>query len=145
MPKQKQASADFRYATGAGIITPLLDDQQIKSTHHLYLLQVDPAKAGGEVQDLKEKLAARGLIQIPHFAPRYKFSLLRQLGYDTQAIEKTCPIAEEAFQHRFRASNEMKTRKGSCPCERSEAISHAADGDCFVAALLAMTYSGSFC
>ncbi len=90
-----------RFAKVDGIITPLLDDQQIKSTHHLYLLRVDPAQAGGDIQDLKKKLAARGLVQIPHFAPLYKFSILRQLGYDTQAIEKTCPIAEEAFQHRF--------------------------------------------
>ncbi len=90
-----------RLAKVDGIITPLLDDQQIKSTHHLYLLQVDPAKAGGDIQDLKKKLASRGLVQIPHFAPLYKFRILRQLGYDTEAIEKTCPIAEEAFQHRF--------------------------------------------
>ena len=26
---------------------------------------------------------------------------MRQLGYDTRAIEKTCPNAEEAFRHRF--------------------------------------------
>jgi len=90
-----------RFAKVDGIITPLLDDKQIKSTHHLYLLQVDPAKAGGDIQDLKKKLGERGLVQIPHFAPLYKFSLMQQLGYDTKAIEKTCPVAEEAFQHRF--------------------------------------------
>jgi perosamine synthetase len=90
-----------RFAQVDGIITPLLDDQQIESTHHLYLLQVDPTKTGGDIQDLKKKLAARGLVQIPHFAPLYRFSILWQLGYDTRAIEKTCPVAEEAFQHRF--------------------------------------------
>lgn len=50
---------------------------------------------------MKKKLTQRGVIQIPHFAPLYKFSYMRQLGYDTKAIEKTCPNAEEAFQHRF--------------------------------------------
>ena len=90
-----------RFAKVDGIITPLLDDRQIRSTHHLYLLQVDPAQAGGDIQDLKKKLGARGLVPIPHFAPLYKFRLLRQLGYDTRAIQETCPVAEEAFQHRF--------------------------------------------
>jgi dTDP-4-amino-4,6-dideoxygalactose transaminase len=79
----------------------LFDDDRIQSTYHLYLLQVDPAKAGGDVQVLKKKLADRGLVQIPHFAPLYKFSVLAQLGYDTKAMEATCPVAEEAFQHRF--------------------------------------------
>ncbi len=84
-----------------GIITPPLDTADIKSTHHLYLLQVAPDKLKGDIQDLKKKLTQRGVIQIPHFAPLYKFSYMRQLGYDTKAIEKTCPNAEEAFQHRF--------------------------------------------
>ncbi|MFO7974124.1 MAG: DegT/DnrJ/EryC1/StrS family aminotransferase [Candidatus Hydrogenedentota bacterium] len=84
-----------------GILVPPADTDQIKSTHHLYLLQIDPDKAGGDVQALKKKLDARGIVQIPHFAPLYKFSVMKQLGYDTAAIEKTCPVAEEAFQHRF--------------------------------------------
>jgi len=90
-----------RFAKVDGIIAPLLDNKHFKGTHHLYLLQVDPAKAGGDIQDLKKKLAACGIVQIPHFAPLYKFSIMRQLGYDTKAIEKTCPVAEEAFRHRF--------------------------------------------
>ena len=84
-----------------GIITPPLDTAEIKSAHHLYLFQVDPDKLKGDIQSLKKKLTQRGVIQIPHFAPLYKFSYMRQLGYDTKAIEKTCPNAEESFQHRF--------------------------------------------
>ena len=84
-----------------GIIPPLFDDDRIQSTYHLYLLQIDPVKAGGDIQVLKKKLAAKGLVQIPHFAPLYKFSVLAQLGYDTKALEATGPVAEEAFQHRF--------------------------------------------
>ena len=84
-----------------GIITPLMDDDKVKAAYHLYLLQVDPDKTGGDIQLLKKKLADRGVIQIPHFGPLYKFSLMRQLGYDTDAIEKSCPVTEEVFNHRF--------------------------------------------
>ena len=84
-----------------GILTPPGDDAKVKSTYHLYLLQIDPDKVGGDIKTLKKKLDARGIVQIPHFAPLYKFSVMKQMGYDTDAIEKTCPVAEEAFQHRF--------------------------------------------
>lgn len=84
-----------------GIITSPQDTATVKGTHHLYLLQIDPAKVGGDVQTLKRKLTDRGIVSIPHFAPLYKFSIMRQMGYDTAAIEASCPVAEEAFQHRF--------------------------------------------
>ncbi|HPA04217.1 MAG TPA: DegT/DnrJ/EryC1/StrS family aminotransferase [Candidatus Hydrogenedentes bacterium] len=92
---------DKRFSKIDGLLTPPGDDARIKSTYHLYLLQIDPDKVGGDIQTLKKKLDARGIVQIPHFAPLYKFSVMKQLGYDTAAIEKTCPVAEEAFQHRF--------------------------------------------
>ena len=41
------------------------------------------------------------MVNIPHFAPLYKFSIMRQLGYNTRAIEKTCPVTEEVFNRRF--------------------------------------------
>jgi dTDP-4-amino-4,6-dideoxygalactose transaminase len=84
-----------------GVITPPMDSADIKSTHHLYLLQVDPDVAGGDVQTLKRKLTEKGVVNIPHFAPLYKFSIMRQLGYDVKAIEKTCPVTEEVFNRRF--------------------------------------------
>ena len=84
-----------------GIITPLGDNKKVTTTYHLYLLQIEPDKIGGDIQVLKRKLDARGVVQIPHFAPLYKFRIMDQLGYDTKAIEATCPVAEEAFQHRF--------------------------------------------
>ncbi|MFA5866191.1 MAG: DegT/DnrJ/EryC1/StrS family aminotransferase [Phycisphaerae bacterium] len=101
--KRKKA-ADYlnkRLSKVEGIITPLFNDDKVKSTYHLYLLQIDPDKVGADIQALKPKLEARGLVQIPHFAPLYKFSVMKQLGYDTDAIEKTCPVAEHAFQHTF--------------------------------------------
>jgi dTDP-4-amino-4,6-dideoxygalactose transaminase len=90
-----------RLSKEEGIITPKLDDANVKSTYHLYLLQIDPEKVGADIQALKPKLQERGIVQIPHFAPLYKFSVLRQLGYDVDAIQASCPVAEEAFNHRF--------------------------------------------
>lgn len=84
-----------------GIVTPPLDTEEIKGTYHLYLFQIDPDKLKGDIQDFKKKLAQKGVTQIPHFASLYKFSYMRQLGYDTKAIQKSCPNAEELFQHRF--------------------------------------------
>ena len=90
-----------RFAKVPGLVPPPLDSADVKSTHHLYLLQVDTYKAGGDVQKLKEKLAARGVTNIPHFAPLYKFEIMRQLGYDIAAIQASCPNAEKVFSHRF--------------------------------------------
>lgn len=101
---KRQQAAEYlnkRFKGVDGILTPPLDSNNIKSTHHLYLLQINPDKLKGDIQDLKRKLAEKGITNIPHFAPLYKFSIMRQLGYDTKAIEKTCPNAEEAFRHRF--------------------------------------------
>jgi len=84
-----------------GIITPPLDTDDIKSTHHLYYFHIDPDRLKGDIQDFKKKLGEKGVVQIPHFAPLYKFSYMKQMGYDTKAIEKSCPHTEELFQHRF--------------------------------------------
>lgn len=90
-----------RFAGVKGIITPPLDTEEIKSTHHLYLLQLDTTYLKGDIQDFKKKLAQKGVTQIPHFAPLYRFSYLKQLGYDTEAMKKTCPNAEDVFLHKF--------------------------------------------
>ena len=90
-----------RFQKIEGIIPQLMDDKKVKLTYHLYLLQVDPDTIGGDIQVLKKKLTARGVVQIPHFAPLYKFSIMRQLGYNTNAIARTCPVTEEVFTRRF--------------------------------------------
>jgi dTDP-4-amino-4,6-dideoxygalactose transaminase len=90
-----------RLAADPAIVTPPRDTEDVRSTHHLYLLQIDPARAGGTVQDLKAALTAKGITNIPHFAPLYKFDLLRKLGYDPARCARSCPVAEEAFSHRF--------------------------------------------
>lgn len=90
-----------RFRKVDGIITPPPDTATTRSSHHLYLLQIDPGKVGGDIQTLKTKLTAKGVVNIPHFAPLYKFVLMRQLGYDTGKIEATCPVTEEVFYRRF--------------------------------------------
>jgi len=102
--EERRKNAEYltgRFSKNDAIIPQLLDTSDIKSTHHLYLLQIDPEKAGGDIQQLKAKLADRGITNIPHFAPLYKFQIMKDLGYDTAAIEKTCPNAEEVFSRRF--------------------------------------------
>jgi perosamine synthetase len=83
------------------IIPCPLDTDDIKATYHLYLLQLNLDRLRGDIQDFKQKITARGIVQIPHFAPLYRFSYLKQLGYDTEAMKKSCPNAERAFLHRF--------------------------------------------
>lgn len=72
-----------------------------KPTFHLYQLQIDPEKAGGDVQVLKKKLAEKGVTEIAHFGPLYRFQVLKDLGYDEAAIAATCPVTEEVFDRRF--------------------------------------------
>ncbi len=90
-----------RFSGVPGLIPPPMDDGQIKSTWHLYLLQVDPEVLGADVQQFKAKLTEKGVTNIPHFAPLYKFELLKRLGYNAEAIAATCPNAEEVFNRRF--------------------------------------------
>ncbi len=102
--KIRRKNAEYlnkRFEGIEGIIPCPLDNDEIKGTYHLYLLQIEPEKLNGDIQDFEEKLTAKGVTQIPHFAPLYRFSYMKQLGYDTEAIKKTCPNAEEAFLHRF--------------------------------------------
>ena len=102
--EKRRKAAEYlneRFKDVRGIITPPLDDKNIKSTHHLYLFQVDQNQLNGDIQKVKEKMAEKGITQIPHFAPLYRFSIMKQLGYDTEKIKETCPNAEEVFLHRF--------------------------------------------
>jgi len=100
--RRKTAEAlNRRFAKIRGILGTPMDSGRTKGTHHLYLLQIDPEVVGANIQDLKRKLTERGVTQIPHFAPLYKFQIMRQLGYDTEAIQASCPVAEDVFTNRF--------------------------------------------
>lgn len=102
--KIRKKNAEYLNERFSGIeeILPCpLDTEDIQSSYHLYLLQLDYKKLKGNIQDFKQKMSERGIIQIPHFAPLYRFSYLRQLGHDTDAMKKSCPNAEEAFLNKF--------------------------------------------
>lgn len=102
--KKRRDAAKYlheRFRNIDGIIPAAEDTADSKSTHHLFLLQIDPEITGGDIQILKKKLEDKGIINIQHFAPLYKFSIMQQLGYDTDALAKSCPVAEEMFNRRF--------------------------------------------
>ena len=84
-----------------GVLTPPLGGDGTEPTAHLYCLQVDPKIVRGGMVALREKLDRRGVTSIPHFAPLYKFEIMRQLGYDTAKLAASCPVTEELFPHRF--------------------------------------------
>jgi len=101
---ERAAAAKYlteRFAENDAIIPQDLGNDQIKPTFHLYLLQIDPAKAGGDVQVLKKKLEEKGVTQIAHFGPLYRFKIVQDMGYDSDEIAKTCPNCEEVFYKRF--------------------------------------------
>ncbi len=102
--KTRREAAEYltkRFAENDAIVPQLLDSEDVKPTYHLYLLQIDPAKAGGDVQILKKKLEAKGVTQIAHFGPLYRFKIVQDMGYDSDEIAKTCPNCEEVFYKRF--------------------------------------------
>ena len=78
-----------------------LGNDEIKPTFHLYSVVLDPEKAGGDVQTFKKKLAAKGVTEIAHFGPLYRFEVLKSLGYNEEEIAATCPVTEEVFDRRF--------------------------------------------
>lgn len=99
--RQSAAYLTGRLAGHPAIVPQDLGNEDIVPTFHLYQLQIDPAKAGGDIQQLKRKLEEKGITNIPHFGPLYRFDILRSLGYDRDAIAATCPVCEEVFHHRF--------------------------------------------
>ena len=64
-------------------------------------LQIDPEKAGGDVQTLKRKLDEKGVTNIPHFGPLYRFAAVKEMGLDQKEAAKSCPVCEDVFDRRF--------------------------------------------
>lgn len=101
---ERRRAAEYmtrRLSVNPAILPQDLGSDEIQPTFHLYLLQIDPEKAGGDIQQLKKKLEEKGVTNIPHFGPLYRFDILRTLGYDRDAIAATCPVCEEVFYRRF--------------------------------------------
>ncbi len=101
---ERRAAAAYltkRFAENDAIIPQDLGNDDIVPSFHLYLLEIDPQKAGGDIQLLKKKLEEKSVTQIAHFGPLYRFDVLRPFGYDEDEIAKTCPVCEEVFYKRF--------------------------------------------
>lgn len=99
--RQHAEYLNMRFKNIEEIIPCPLDTADVKGTYHLYLFQLDHSRVKGDIQDFKGRMTEKGIIQIPHFAPLYRFSYLKHLGYDTVAMKNSCPNAEEAFLHKF--------------------------------------------
>ncbi len=102
--EERRAAAAYlnsRFEGNPAIIPQDLGNDDIKPTFHLYLLQIDPEKAGGDIQTLKRKLEEKGVTNIPHFGPLYRFKVVSDMGYNAEEIAKTCPVCEEVFYKRF--------------------------------------------
>ncbi len=101
---ERRAAAEYltrRFSENPAIIPQRVNEKDIQPSFHMYLLQIDPAKAGGDIQTLKAKLTEKGVTNIPHFGPLYRFDVIREHGYDRDLIAKTCPVCEEVFYKRF--------------------------------------------
>ena len=101
---ERRRAAEYlnnRFAECDAIIPQDLGNDDIKPTFHLYLLQIDPERAGSDVQTLKAKLEEKSVTNIPHFGPLYRFKVVSDMGYDADEIAKTCPVCEEVFYKRF--------------------------------------------
>ena len=101
---QRRAAAAYltrRFARIPGLLPQLLDTATSQGTYMLYQIQVDPAVLGADIQALKRKLTERGIQQVPNYVPLYEYRILRQLGYDRDALAASCPVAETAYRHRF--------------------------------------------
>ncbi|HHW48553.1 MAG TPA: DegT/DnrJ/EryC1/StrS family aminotransferase [Clostridiaceae bacterium] len=101
---ERKRAAEYlnsRFAENDAIIPQDLGNEDYEPTFHLYLLQIDPEKAGGDIQTFKKLLAEKGVTNIPHFGPLYKFRIVEEMGYDPDEIAKTCPVCEEVFNRRF--------------------------------------------
>lgn len=84
-----------------GILVEKADTAETYGTHHLYLLRIDPEICSGNIQTLSKKLAEKGLTNITHFGPMYRFKIMKDMGYDEEAIAATCPNTERMFYHSY--------------------------------------------
>lgn len=90
-----------RFAQDDAIIPQSLGNADVVPSFHLYLLQIDPQKAGGDIRQLKKRLTEKGVTNIPHFGPLYRFQVVRDMGYNVDEIAQGCPVCEEVFYRRF--------------------------------------------
>jgi dTDP-4-amino-4,6-dideoxygalactose transaminase len=90
-----------RLSHNPAIIPQNMGHEDFTPAFHLYQIQIDPEKAGGDVQQFKTKMSAKGVTNIPHFGPLYRFEIIRQFGYDIEEIAASCPVCEDVFYRRY--------------------------------------------
>ncbi len=90
-----------RFSECDAIIPQDLGSDDVKPTFHLYLLKLIPEKAGGNIQQFKAKLKEKGVTEIAHFGPLYRFQAVKDMGYDSEEIAKSCPNCEDIFYNRY--------------------------------------------
>lgn len=103
MEERRRAAAYMteRLSSNPAIIPQDMGNDDIVPVFHLYQVQIDPALAGGDVQVFKKKLSDKGVTNIPHFGPLYRFDILKSYGYNEDEIAASCPVCEEVFYKRF--------------------------------------------
>lgn len=89
------------FAKEKGILPPPADTARTRSSHHLYPLRIDPEVVGADIQAVRRKLKEKGVTEIPHFGPMYRFQILAEYGYDSAAIAASCPQTEAVFDRGF--------------------------------------------
>ncbi|MDR1947986.1 MAG: DegT/DnrJ/EryC1/StrS family aminotransferase [Spirochaetaceae bacterium] len=90
-----------RLSANPAIVPQDLGGDDYSPTFHLYQIQIDPEKAGGDVRLFKKKMTEKGVTNIPHFGPLYRFEVLKQLGYNPEAAAESCPVCEDVFYRRY--------------------------------------------
>jgi len=97
---KRKKHADYlraAFAEEKAILLPPEDTAKTFGSHHLFLLRIDPKRVGADIQALKKKLKEKGVTEVTHFGPLYKFNIFEQYGYDGKKIATTCPNTEEIF------------------------------------------------
>lgn len=89
------------FADEEAILLPPEDTAATASSHHLFPLRIQPSALKGDIQAVKAKLKEKGVTEIAHFGPLYKFEIFRQMGYDLGESIAACPRAEEMFRHGY--------------------------------------------
>jgi dTDP-4-amino-4,6-dideoxygalactose transaminase len=101
---RRRANAEYlraAFAKEESIILDPVDTARTFGSHHLFLLRIDTGKLNADIQTLKLKFKEKGLTEIAHFGPLYKFDIFRRKGYSEKAVAATCPRTEDMFNHAF--------------------------------------------
>jgi dTDP-4-amino-4,6-dideoxygalactose transaminase len=79
---------------GLGGVTPLARDPRDQHAHHLYVVRIDPDRAGGTRDDYRAALDDEGIATSIHFLPVHRLTWFRERYPDQPPL----PVAERAGQ-----------------------------------------------